>query len=70
MRIRNRKYEDISPVDFLLLRENLGLGRYRKQRERDPEEKRILIDLALKKMKEKEEDDYLPIENKKRRLKI
>ena len=67
---RKRKYEDISSVDFLLLRENLGFGRYRKQKERAKEEKRILIDLALKKIREKEENDFLLIDKKRRRLRI
>jgi hypothetical protein len=70
MRIRTRKYKDISTVDFLLLRDDLGLGRYRKQRQRDKEERRILIDLALKKIKEKEENDFLLIGEKRRKLNI
>lgn len=70
MRIRTRKYKDISTVDFLLLRDDLGLGRYRKQRERDKEKRRILIDLALKKIREKEENDFLLIGEKRRKLNI
>jgi len=57
-------------VDFLLLREKLGLRRYRKTKKRDEEERKILIDLALKKMKEREEKDFVFIENKRRKLKI
>ncbi len=30
-----KRYEDMSPVDFLLLRERLGMGRYRKTTKRD-----------------------------------
>jgi hypothetical protein len=70
MRKRTRKYEDLSSVDFLLLREKLGLGRYRKQRERGKEESRILMDLALKKIREKEENDFLLIAKKRRKLRI
>jgi hypothetical protein len=70
MRIRNRKYQDQSPVDFLLLRDRLGFGRFRKRAKRDEEERRILIDLGLKKIQEREKEDFILIEKKRRRLKI
>jgi hypothetical protein len=70
MRERRRKYEDRSAVDFLLLRDKLGLRRYRKQKKRDEEERRILIDLGLKKIKEKEDKDFILIERKRRKLKV
>jgi hypothetical protein len=70
MRERRRIYEDRSAVDFLLLRDKLGLKRYRKQKKRDEEERRILIDLGLKKIKEREEKDFILIEYKRRKLKI
>lgn len=70
MRERRRKYEDRSAVDFLLLRDKLGLRRYRKQKKRDEEERRILIDLGLKKIKEKEDKDFILIEYKRRKLEI
>jgi hypothetical protein len=70
MREKRRKYQDRSAVDFLLLREKLGLRRYRKQMKRDEEERRILIDLGLKKIQEREEKDFILIEYKRRRLEI
>ncbi len=70
MRERRRKYEDRSAVDFLLLRDKLGLKRYRKQIKRDEEEKRILIDLGLKKIQEREKKDFILIEYKRRKLKV
>jgi hypothetical protein len=70
MREKRRKYQDRSAVDFLLLRDKLGLRRYRKQMKRDEEERRILIDLGLKKIQEREEKDFILIEYKRRRLKI
>ncbi|MEE9503149.1 MAG: hypothetical protein V3V48_13825 [Candidatus Aminicenantaceae bacterium] len=70
MRERRRKYEDRSAVDFLLLRDKLGLKRYRKQIKRDEEEKRILIDLGLKKIQESEKKDFILIEYKRRKLKV
>lgn len=69
-KIRTKKYEDVSPVEFLLLRDSLGLRRYRKTAKRDEEEKKILLDLGLKKMEEKEKDDFIPVGYKRRRLKI
>ena len=70
MRERRRKYEDRSAVDFLLLRDKLGLRRYRKQKKRDEEERRILIDLGLKKIRESEKEDFILIEYKRRKLEI
>lgn len=68
MKMRVRKYEDLSPTDFLLLREEVGLGRYKKQMARDAEEREILLDLAIKKIEDKEKDDFIPIGYKRRRL--
>jgi len=70
MRERKRKYEDQSAVEFLLLRDKLGLKRYRKQMKRDEEERKILIDLGLKKIQESEKDDFILIERKRRKLKV
>ncbi len=30
MKIRTKKYEDISPIEFLVLKDRLGFTRYRK----------------------------------------
>jgi hypothetical protein len=70
MKVRRKKYEDISPVDFLILRDTLGLKRYRKSSKRDEEEKKILLDLGMKKVEEKEKDDFIPLGYRRRRLKI
>ena len=70
MKIRKKKYQEISPIEFLLLREELGLKRYRKQAKRNAEEKEILMDLAIKKIAEKEKDDFIPIGYRKRKVKI
>ena len=70
MREKRRKYQDRLAVDFLVLRDKLGLRRYRKQMKRDEEERRILIDLGLKKIQEREEKDFILIEYKRRRLEI
>ncbi|MBM4140617.1 MAG: hypothetical protein FJ242_03855 [Nitrospira sp.] len=70
MKIRIKKYEDVSPVEFLVLRDKLGLRRYRKTTKRDEEERKILLDLGLKKIEEKEKDDFIPVGYRRRKLKI
>jgi hypothetical protein len=70
MKERRRKYEEISPAEFLLLREKLGLGRYRKTKKRDEEERKLLLEIGLKKMKEKEEDDFIPTGYRTRRVRV
>jgi hypothetical protein len=70
VKARKKKYEEISPVDFLLLREKLGIRRYRKNVKRDEEERKILLDLGLKKIEEKEKDDFISIGCRKRKVKI
>lgn len=70
MKIRKTKFEDMSPVDFLVLREKLGMKRYRKMSGRDPEKRKVLLDLALKKMEEKEKDDFIVIGFRHRKVNI
>jgi len=70
VKVRVKKYEDVSPVELLVLRDRLGLKRYRKSNKRDKEEREILLDLGLKKMEEKEKDDFIPVGYRRRRLKI
>lgn len=68
--MRVKKYEERSPVDFLLLREKLGLKRYRKTARRDDEKREILLELGLQKIKEKEKDDFIPLGYRRRKVKI
>ncbi|HYA12110.1 MAG TPA: hypothetical protein VEF37_03930 [Thermodesulfovibrionales bacterium] len=70
MKVRKKKYEDISPVDFLVLRDALGLKRYRKSTKRDEEERKILLDIGIKKIEEKEKDDFISLGYRRRKLKI
>jgi hypothetical protein len=70
MKPRIRKYEEGSPVEFLLLRERLGMGRYRKRSKRDDEKRKILLELGLKTIEEKEKDDFIPIGYRRRKVKI
>jgi hypothetical protein len=70
MKVRMKKYEEVSPLEFLLLRERLGLRRYRKNIKRDEEERKLLLDLGLKKIEEKEKNDFIPLGYRRRRVKI
>jgi hypothetical protein len=70
MKLRIKKYEEGSPVEFLLLREQLGIGRYRKRLKRDDQKRKILLELGLKKIEEKEKDDFLPIGYRRRKVKM
>ncbi len=70
MRVKRRKFEEVSPLEFLLLREELGLKRFRKVKKREPEKREVLIELALERMKKKEENDYQVIGERRRRLKL
>lgn len=70
MKLRIKKYEDVSPVDFLVLKDGLGFKRYIKKTKRDEEERNILLNLALKKIEEREKDDFIPVGYRKRRMKI
>lgn len=70
MKARVKKYEEASPIEFLLLRERLGIGRYRKNTGRDEEKRKVLLGLALKKIEEREKNDFIPLGYKRRKIKI
>lgn len=70
MKVKKKKYEDISPIEFLLFREKFKIKRYRKQIKRNHDEKEILLNLALKKIAEKEKDDFISIGYRKRKIVI
>ena len=70
MKQRIKKFEDQSPVEALLLREKLGMKRYRKTLPRDREKKQILLQLGLQKIEEKEKNDFLPLGFRRRKINI
>jgi hypothetical protein len=70
MKKRVKKFEEESPVEFLLLRERLGIKRYRKTTKREEEKRKILLRLSLKKIEEKEKDDFIPLGYRRRKVKI
>ena len=55
---------------MLLLRDRLGIKRFRKTRGRSAEKKEMLLDLWLRTMEEREKNDYLPLGPRKRRLRV
>ena len=70
MRRRVRTFEEGSPLEPLLLRQKLGMKRYRKTLQRDPEKRQILLRLGLKKIEEREKNDFLPLGFRKRKVNI
>lgn len=57
-------------MEFLLLREQLCMKRYRKGSKRDEEKRKILLELGLKRMEEKEKDDFILLGYRKRKVKF
>jgi len=70
MKVRVKKYEERSPVEGLLLREQFGMKKYRKGMKRSKDKKDLLIDMALKKIEEKEKDDFILMDYRKRKVNI
>lgn len=68
MKKRIKTYEELSSLEFLLLRDKLGLKRYRKKEKRDEEKRKILLELTLKKIEEKEKSDFIPLGYRKRKV--
>ncbi len=70
MKERIRYFKDISPFEFILLRKRLGFKRYIKTRKRDEKEWEILLRIYLKKIEEKEKEDFIFIDKRVRKLKL
>ena len=68
MKKSKRKFKDLSPVEFLLFRDKAGFKRYIKQSKRDDEERQILIELGLKKIRERDKTEFIPIGYRKRKF--
>lgn len=67
---RRRTFEEISPLEARLERQRLVIGRYVKSAPRDPEKRRILLELAIERARMAEQDDYLRVGFRKRRVKL
>jgi hypothetical protein len=65
---RREFYREISPLEFILMRQALGLGRYRKTRPRDPSKWRILKAMYLARMEQSDRDDFLFLGFRRRRV--
>ena len=70
MKRRVSKFEQQSPLDSLLLRQKLGLKKYRKTLGRDEKKKKILLQLGLKKIEEREKDNFLPLGFRRRKINV
>ena len=57
-----------SAIEMLLLRDRLGYKRYWKTARRDPQERELLLALALKKIAKAEKDNYTLVGPRKRRF--
>ena len=67
-RERRRIYAETSPIETVLLRDSLGFGRYVKTQERDPEKRRLLLDLALEKARQVDRECFEKLGPRRRRM--
>ena len=58
MRPAGKTRQQTSVTEMLLLRDRLGLRKFKKTAKRDPEKKELLLELALKKIKKAERDNF------------
>ena len=70
MRPASKTRQQASATEMLLLRDRLGLRKYKKTAKRDPEKKELLLKLALKKIEKAERDNFIPIGFRKRRVRF
>jgi len=70
MRAPGERRQKASATEMLLLRDRLGLRKYRKTAKRDPEKRDLLLELALKKIEKAERDNYISLGFRKRRVRF
>jgi len=70
MRPEGKTRQKTSATEMLLLRDRLGLRKYKKTAKRDPEKKELLLQLALKKIERAERDNFIPVGFRKRRVRF
>ena len=70
MRAPGGRRQKASATGMLLLRDRLGLRKYRKTAKRDPEKRELLLELALKKIEKAERDNYISLGFRKRRVRF
>jgi hypothetical protein len=70
MRPEGKTRRQTSATEMLLLRDRLGLRKYKKTAKRDPEKKELLLQLALKKIERAERDNFIQVGFRKRRVRF
>jgi hypothetical protein len=70
MRPAGKTRQHASATEMLLLRDRLGLRKFKKTAKRDPEEKELLLQLALKKIEKAERDNFIQTGFRKRRVRF
>jgi len=70
MRPEGKTRQKTSATEMLLLRDRLGLRKYKKTAKRDPEKKELLLQLALTKIEKAERDNFIPVGFRKRRVRF
>jgi len=70
MRPEGKTRQKTSATEMLLLRDRLGLRKYKKTAKRDPEKKELLLQLALKKIERAERDNFIQVGFRKRRVRF
>jgi hypothetical protein len=62
--------QQASATEMLLLRDRLGLPRFKKTATRDPEKRELLLELALKKIEKAERDNFIQTGFRRRRVRF
>lgn len=70
MKLRKRKFRNVSPLEFLFLRDDRGFQKYRKVLPRDKGEREVLLELALKRTIEAEKENFILVGRRKRKVMI
>ena len=70
MRPAGEARQRTSATEMLLLRDRLGLQRFKKTAKRDPEKRELLLALALKKIEKAERDNFIQVGFRKRRVRF
>ena len=68
MRPAGKIRQQASATEMLLLRDRLGLRKFKKTAKRDPEKKELLLALALKKIEKAERDNFIQVGFRIRRV--
>jgi hypothetical protein len=70
MNATGRARSRTTSVEMLLLRDRFGYKRYRKTAPRDPEKRRLLLELALEKIAKAERGNFTLVGPRRRRVKF